>query len=151
MPKRVLVAVDGSSASMEAARLGVQAARLSRGQIKAVYVADTQRLAHLPGYSSFPGIKEKLLLLMEEEGSSATGSVQHLAEEEGVPCEKEVRQGDPVQELLRASEEWPADLMVLGKVGHGSLAKAILGSVAENVMRRAKIPVLLVPLKCSDS
>jgi nucleotide-binding universal stress UspA family protein len=36
---------------------------------------------------------------------------------------------------------------VLGRVGHGGLAKVILGSVAEKVVRKAKIPVLLVPAK----
>jgi nucleotide-binding universal stress UspA family protein len=151
MLKRVLLAVDGSPASMEAARQGVEAARLAAGRVKAVYVADVHRLAHLPGYSSFPGIKEKLLELMEEEGSSATGSVRHLAEEAGVPFEGEVLQGDPAQELLRASEEWPAELLVLGRVGHSGLAKVILGSVAEKVVRKAKIPVLVVPAKGNDS
>jgi nucleotide-binding universal stress UspA family protein len=145
MLRRVLVAVDGSPASMEAARQGVEAARLAAGQIKAVYVADLHRLAHLPGYSSFPGIREKLIELMEKEGSSATGSVKHLAEEAGVPFEGEVMQGDPAQELLKASEEWPAELLVLGRVGHGGLAKVIMGSVAEKVVRKAGIPVLLVP------
>jgi nucleotide-binding universal stress UspA family protein len=130
---------------MEAARQGVEAARLAAGQIKAVYVADLHRLAHLPGYSSFPGIREKLIELMEKEGSSATGSVKHLAEEAGVPFEGEVMQGDPAQELLKASEEWPAELLVLGRVGHGGLAKVIMGSVAEKVVRKAGIPVLLVP------
>jgi nucleotide-binding universal stress UspA family protein len=151
MLKRVLVAVDGSPMSMEAARQGVEAARLAGGQIKAVYVADVHRLAHLPGYSSFPGIKEKLIELMEKEGSSATGSVRHLTEEAGVPFEGEVMQGDPAQELLRASEEWPAELLVLGRVGHSGLAKVILGSVAEKVVRKAGIPVLLVPAKGNDS
>jgi len=149
MPKRVLVAVDGSAASLEAARMGVEAARISAGQVRAVYVADVQRLAHLPGYSSFPGIKEKLLELMEKEGRLAMGYVYHIAREAGVPCEVAVLRGDPAQELLRASDEWPAELIVLGRVGHSGLAKAILGSIAEKVVRRARVPVLLVPAKGS--
>jgi nucleotide-binding universal stress UspA family protein len=151
MPKRVLVAIDGSTASMEAARVGVEAARISAGRIRAVYVADVQRLAHLPGYSSFPSIKEKLLELMEKEGRLAMGYVNHIAREAGVPCETAVLQGDPAQELLRASEEWPAELIVLGRVGHSGLAKAILGSVAEKVVRKARAPVLLVPARSNHT
>jgi nucleotide-binding universal stress UspA family protein len=141
------VAIDGSTASMEAARVGVEAARISAGRVRAVYVADVQRLAHLPGYSSFPSIKEKLLELMEKEGRLAMGYVNYIAREAGVPCEVAVLQGDPAQELIRASEEWTAELIVLGRVGHSGLAKAILGSIAEKVVRKARVPVLLVPAK----
>lgn len=65
----------------------------------------------------------------------------------GVQCDKLVAKGDPSMELLRISQESGMDLLVLGSVGRSGLEKFLLGSVAENVVRHSKAPVLLVPFK----
>jgi len=53
--------------------------------------------------------------------------------------------GSPPHELVRALEEDPAfDLVVMGTHGRTGLARVLLGSVAESVVRRAPCPVLVV-------
>jgi nucleotide-binding universal stress UspA family protein len=54
-------------------------------------------------------------------------------------------EGDPADEILARAEREHADLIVMGTRGQGGLARAVLGSVADAVMRRAPCPVLLVP------
>ncbi|CAN5250210.1 universal stress protein [soil metagenome] len=49
--------------------------------------------------------------------------------------------------ILKVADEWEADLIVLGTHGRTGLAHLIMGSVAEHVIRHAKIPVLIVPSK----
>ena len=52
---------------------------------------------------------------------------------------------DPAEEILRAAREDGADLLVLGTHGRGAISRALIGSVASGVARRAPCPVLLVP------
>jgi nucleotide-binding universal stress UspA family protein len=58
--------------------------------------------------------------------------------------EHRLQEGEPVQEILRAAEEAPADLIVMGTHGRGGLPRLLLGSVAEHVLRAAPCPVLTV-------
>jgi len=144
MIKKIMIATDGSEPSMKAANAGVEIARRSGGTITAVYVIDVFRLAHLPGYTTFPGVKDKLLELMQREGRKATEEVVEMASEAGVPCQKLVVEGEPGEELIRISSEM--DLLVLGSIGRTGLDRFLLGSVAEKVVRRSAVPVLVIPV-----
>ena len=55
--------------------------------------------------------------------------------------------GSPVGEVVKAAKDWPADLIVIGSHGRGGIRRALLGSVAEGVMRQAPCPVLVVRAK----
>jgi nucleotide-binding universal stress UspA family protein len=52
--------------------------------------------------------------------------------------------GDPGAEILRAAREEPCDLIVMGTHGRTGLGRVLLGSVAEQVVRRAPCPALTV-------
>ncbi len=60
------------------------------------------------------------------------------------PVETRLRQGDAVAEILRAAEELGCDLIVMGTHGRTGLHRALMGSVAEAVLRGARCPVLTV-------
>jgi len=53
-------------------------------------------------------------------------------------------EGPPAPEIVRVAREQSADLIVVGTHGRGLLARAILGSVADRVVRSAHCPVLVV-------
>jgi nucleotide-binding universal stress UspA family protein len=53
-----------------------------------------------------------------------------------------LREGTPVEEILNAAQEAPADLIVIGTHGRTGLPHVLLGSVAERVVRGASCPVL---------
>ena len=57
-----------------------------------------------------------------------------------------VVRGNPVEEILKHSQETNCDLIVMGTHGHGTLADAMIGSTARRVLRRAAKPVLVVRL-----
>ena len=67
-----------------------------------------------------------------------------MAERAGVPCNKEVIEGNPSEELIRRAESG-ANMVVMGSVGRTGLDKFLLGSVAEKVVRNSRVPVLTVP------
>jgi nucleotide-binding universal stress UspA family protein len=52
--------------------------------------------------------------------------------------------GKPVEEIVRTAKDWGADLIVVGSHGRAGVQRALLGSVAEGVMRAAPCAVLVV-------
>ena len=57
-----------------------------------------------------------------------------------------VVRGNPVEEILKYSEDKNCDLIVMGTHGQGTLADAMIGSTARRVLRRSAKPVLVVRL-----
>lgn len=58
--------------------------------------------------------------------------------------EVEVVEGDPRDEITRAAEQWPADLLVLGARGLRAITRFLLGSVSTAVVHHTPCPVLVV-------
>jgi nucleotide-binding universal stress UspA family protein len=58
----------------------------------------------------------------------------------------EITEGDAAEQILKMTEGLKPDLLVMGTHGKGWLAHAFLGSVAESVLHRAKIPVVIIPI-----
>jgi nucleotide-binding universal stress UspA family protein len=61
-----------------------------------------------------------------------------------IVCGGVVREGNPAQQVLEAAHDFHADRIVLGTRSRNKLSKLLLGSVAEQVLRSANIPVLTV-------
>jgi nucleotide-binding universal stress UspA family protein len=62
----------------------------------------------------------------------------------GPAAERRLAEGDPVGVILNFAREAPADLIVMGTHGRTGLGRALMGSVAEHVVRAAPCPVLTV-------
>jgi nucleotide-binding universal stress UspA family protein len=60
----------------------------------------------------------------------------------GVECA--VRFGDPMEEILREAEAFGADMIAVTTEGRGAVRRALLGSVAEQIVRKADAPVMLL-------
>ncbi|MCK4517600.1 universal stress protein [Candidatus Babeliales bacterium] len=58
----------------------------------------------------------------------------------------EVHEGYSAHEILKKAKELNCDLIIMGSHGKGLISHAFLGSVAERVLKRTKMPVLIVPL-----
>jgi len=58
----------------------------------------------------------------------------------------EVREGYPVDEILKTADKRECDIIIMGTHGKGLLTHAFLGSVAERVLRRSRKPVFIIPL-----
>lgn len=62
---------------------------------------------------------------------------------EDVAVEYGVRYGDPVEEILAEAEAWNADLIAMETRGRSCIGRTLLGSVAEQVFRKAPMAVTL--------
>jgi nucleotide-binding universal stress UspA family protein len=87
------------------------------------------------------------LHIVHAQWSAEPGSAQRLADLSaslgaGVPVVTAVLFGDPANEIVRYAREHDIDLIVVGTHGRTGLSRALLGSVAERVIRTASCPVL---------
>lgn len=73
---------------------------------------------------------------------------EHLIADEWIPASLEVRQGRPAEEILKLAREGNFDLIVLTVYGRGAAGDLerplVIGSVADEVLRGANIPVLVI-------
>jgi nucleotide-binding universal stress UspA family protein len=65
-------------------------------------------------------------------------------QEEGVRAEAKVRYGDPVEEILDHVTWDHIDLIAMATHGRTGLTRVVMGSVAEHVLRRTSVPMLLM-------
>ncbi len=84
---------------------------------------------------------------VKELRESAEATLQKLVESKplaGKKVVRHVRQGQPFVEIIRYARDKSIDLIVIGTHGRTGLAHALMGSVAERVVRKAGCPVLTV-------
>ena len=63
----------------------------------------------------------------------------------------DVLTGHPVNEILRYAESNSCDIIVMGTHGKGIISHALLGSVAEKVIRKSRIPVIVIPIPADNT
>jgi len=140
-PRRLLIATDLSRMS-EAFLATV--ADLTRGLPSQVI------LLHVSNIAEFAAIQDETGMAfdqyMESIGSRLQDTVERLFAP-GVAARVEVLPDDSVADgILAAADRIRADMIVMGTHGRSGLSRLVLGSVAEAVLRRATVPVLVVPL-----
>lgn len=135
--ENILVAVDFEQASMRALDLGKRIAKAFGGTVTLVHVYQ------LPIYT-YPGLEPTLLPGFHAEvAEAARGALERLSAE--VSADRSLlHEGDPAAEILSAAKHVGATMIAMGTHGRRGLAHALLGSVAERVLRQSPVPVLTV-------
>jgi nucleotide-binding universal stress UspA family protein len=64
--------------------------------------------------------------------------------EQGIPVQVATMKGHPHKAIVQFAEANQVDLIVISTRGHSGLSRWLMGSVADRVLRGAKVPVLLV-------
>lgn len=148
MSARILIAVDGSSASMKAVDLGGELARARAATVCLVHVVPSAELPeglrewarteHVPAGET-PWLYSRTVadgLLDSAEGRLRAQGVEAV--------EKVVEHGDAAAAIVELAEARHADAVVLGTRGLGNLSRLVLGSVAQKVMHDAPCTVVTV-------
>lgn len=81
---------------------------------------------------------------METKGRAMLEKTYVKAAERYARVEKMLLPGDPFEKILEAAKTAGADLIVMGTHGRHGVARVVIGSVAEKVVRHSPIPVLTV-------
>lgn len=147
MYEQILVPTDGSETAEHAVAHAVEIASKYGATVHALYVIDVDATSYALGAEQVDRIRQGHLDEMPEvteEADEATGYVADRAAERGVRVEEHVTAGSPSRAIRNFVEDNDIDLVVMGSHGRSGLSRVILGSVAEKVLRRTRLPVLVV-------
>lgn len=133
VPRRVVVAVDFSETSLQAARCAIQLAAPG-ASITLLHVAPQR--GELIAWAD----------LHQRHASQALDSMlAKIGHCEGKHLQTLLVNGNPAKEILAAATALDADLIAIGTHGHGLVARFLIGSVATKLVRASDRSILIFP------
>lgn len=136
VPRRILVPTDLSELSLEALEYAGEISRLFNAEIIILHVIESKDASEFP-------VKSRL----EEAEFEARKSVIHLLMDHAIVPQNlrlEICHGSAVEEIIRSVGQCHADFVVMSTHGRTGLRHALMGSVAEQVVRLSPVPVLTI-------
>ncbi len=141
--QRILIAIDNSPHSMNAAKKGFELAQALNASIGVAYIIDIMKEPVIPETGRISESTQNKSL------TKANRVIDKLVK--GYPDVGEITrftsEGFPKKEIVMIAKDWEADLIVMGTHGRTGLSYLILGSVSEYVIKHSAVPVMVVPLK----
>ncbi len=150
MYQRILVPVDGSDISATGLREAMRLARDQHAKLRLVHVVN--ELAVIAAYEGTLYSAE-LLQTLRDTGNKILAQAADQVRSAGLQVETALLEafgGHAGDAIVKDSQEWPADIIVLGTHGRRGMARLLMGSDAEQVVHHATVPVLLVKAKLSE-
>lgn len=143
MAKRILVPLDGSVTAERLLDVVADTARGAGAAVRLLRVeAPPDTLVASDG--RVVAYADQEMERLEGEGLDYLRSVQSRFV--GVDADCRVRFGQPLEQILEEADAFDADLIAVGTAGRSGISRALLGSIAEQVLRKAPVPVLLFRL-----
>lgn len=161
---KLLVPVDGSIASLDAAKKSMEIAKNYGFTIKMITVVDYDNIArHRRNEKLWRQVDGSLITgrtrtvdddeLTGELRENAMNLLDSLTEEldfGDIKIEKEVLFGEPYLMILEAADKEKVDLIVMGNRGFSKIKRFFVGSVAQRVISEAPCPVLVIHSDMED-
>lgn len=145
MYTHILVPVDGSSTSDHGLEEAVKLAKLTDARIRLIHVID--QLFYAGGMEGLGALTVDLIPLLREGGEKILQTCRLLVETAGVPVDTvlfDSAAGRVCDLVVTEAKNWHADLIVVGTHGRRGVGRVLMGSDAEQIVRHATTPVLLV-------
>jgi len=145
MFKRILIPVDGSETSNKALVAGLRMARETGASVRLLHALND--LAYLGAMAPDGAYSTDVAGMLREAGAKVLTDATAIAQSAGMQASQSLadepgtRLGEVVAE---AAKRWGADLVVVGSHGRRGLGRVLLGSGAEQILRLAPVPVLVV-------
>lgn len=135
---RILVPIDGSSPADDALAYALE--QFPDADIVALYVMDP-----VDGSTAWgPGSATDWLSASEERSEAVLENAVDVAADAGREITTDSSVGRPAHAIVEYVDEHGIDQIVIGSHGRDGIARVLLGSVAETVVRRAPVPVTVV-------
>ena len=140
--QQMLVPIDGSESSVEAAQLAFRVAHALCARVTLLYVVDTVVMREVMRFANHQpaDVHEEF----RKSGREYLRHLEELAHQANLAVRREIREGEPHEEIVALADELGADLIVMGHVGRRGPRRILIGSVTERVIEQAHCPVLVV-------
>jgi len=145
MYDRILVPVDGSSTAKRGLDEALKMAAKLGSTVRVVHVVDDVSMIMTAG--ALATNVGELLMSLAAAGEQILADAKRTAQSSGLSIDTVMRRctaGRVSDVILEEATSWPCDLIVIGTHGRRGAGRLLLGSDAEQVLRRAPVPVLLV-------
>ena len=144
MPTKILVPTDFSSYSDKALLQALEIAKRYKAKVYVVHVLH-EKNPYDTGDSTIPSYYEDLEKQMIEGAMrQLQKQIDKFPQAKEVEVFREVVNGNASEAILAEERSKEVDLIVIGSLGRSGIAKYLIGSVARNVLKEAKCPVLLI-------
>ena len=145
MYQRILVPVDGSPTSDNGLNEAIAVGKLTGARLRLIHVVD--ELSFAMGADAFASYAGDLIGMLKEGGEKTLAEAKAKVEAAGLAVDTtlvESFQGRVSDLVIKEATDWPAELIVIGTHGRRGAKRMFMGSDAEQVLRTAPVPVLLV-------
>ena len=140
---KILVAVDGSKASLDALKNVIEHADLYREQPAIELVTVHRPVPKVRGMGAAVG-KSQIDRYYQEEGEQTLADAKKLLERAGIPYQAHVLVGEPAEMIVKHCDKIHCDMIAVGAKGRSAIGKMLVGSTATKVLQLSDTPVLLL-------
>ncbi|KUG02416.1 universal stress protein uspa [hydrocarbon metagenome] len=144
MFKHILVPVDGSAFSINAARRAVVIAQKHGSKITLLHVINHSQLFSMGPPQSLPVITDVMIDGFRSGAEKILADALDTISPTPVEVETELEWGTPSQVIIAKAQEGFCDLIVMGSRGLGTVSGLLLGSVSDRVAKLAPCPVMII-------
>jgi len=137
--KRVLVALDGSTACETVLRFLMEIAGPLQMTVLLTHVLEPMPASVINGTVIIDDFEAR-----RREAEEYLAPISAALRSQGVDTAWAIRRGRPAEEILAAARESGANLIAMATHGRTGLGRLLFGSVAEEVLRHAPVPVFMI-------
>lgn len=141
--KKILIAVDSSENSLLVAQKGFELAGQLKAEAALVFVVDKSKAVGNPDAGIMPN---EALIVLKKEAQDTLDLLIRLNNQKQDTI-KFMPEGLPKQDILKTSEFWEADLIVVGIHGKSGFSLWAMGSTTQHITLHSLIPVIVVPVR----
>lgn len=141
----IIVAVDLSPASAKVIEAANGVAKLTGVSVYVLHVIETE-----PDYVAFAASPEIQRSKIHADFPRESGAVQALVAKlrnDGLDAAEILLRGPAVATTLAEADRLEAGLIVVGTHGHAAVYDVLIGSYSAGIIRKSKLPVLVVPVQ----
>ena len=135
--KKILVPLDGSKNSMRGLDEAIYLARQCHATITGLYV--------IPIYPrNFTDVIMPYQIHLTKSAKKFMQSAKTICAQKGILFKSKIIFGSPTEEINEIARNKEFDIIVIGSRGQSGLKEAFLGSVANSIVHKSKVPVLVI-------
>jgi len=141
MFKKILFPTDFSDVSQRAVGYIKQLKGAGAQEVTILHVIDEKEVLVL---SRIPDQYPAIMAHMEEDIEKEMAAIEADLTAEGFSVKRKVRTGKPFSEIMATAAEEKVSIIVMGSHGKSNINEMLMGSVSENVIRHARVPLLVI-------
>jgi nucleotide-binding universal stress UspA family protein len=141
MFKKILFPTDFSDVAGKAMKYITQLKGAGAQEVIVLHVIDEKELTLL---SRTPDQYSRIMEALNKEVSSEMTAIEETLTSEGFRVKLEVKTGNPFNVIMDTAAKEKVSIIVLGSHGRSNIAEMLMGSVSENVIRHARVPLLVI-------